>query len=57
MPKKKAKFLKKKDVIVYGGKEHTITSLAWDKPNNRVTILGTGGFAESVSLDSNISIK
>lgn len=57
MPKKRAELLKKNYVIVYGRKEYKITSLAWDKPNNRVTILGTDGFAESVPLDSKIQVK
>lgn len=57
MPKINVKKLKRRDVIIKGGKEYTVTSLAWDKQNNRVTILGTNDFAESVSLNSSIEIK
>lgn len=57
MPKIKVHRLKKKDVIIKGGKEYTVTSLAWDKQNNRLTILGTNGFAESVGMNSTVEIK
>lgn len=57
MPRINVQKLKKKDVVMKGNKECVVTSLAWDIFNNRVTILGTNGLAESVSLDSNITIK
>lgn len=57
MPKKKVRKLKKNDVIIYGENEHKITSLSWDDINKKVTILGTGGFAQSLSEDSEVTIK
>lgn len=57
MPKKSVQFLKRKDVIIYGGKEYEVTSIRWDKVNGRVNVKGTDGFFESIPENSMINIK
>lgn len=46
-----------KHTIVLNGVEHKVTSIKWDKENQRVTILGTNGLAESVRENTKINIK
>lgn len=57
MPKINVNKLKKNDIIVWGDKEYKVTSLSWDNVNERLTILGTNGFAESVRENTKINIK
>jgi len=49
--------LRRKMVVVKNGTRHTVTSIAWDKHNNRITIFGTNGLAESVNLGTYINIE
>ena len=57
MPKIKIEKLRKKMVVVSYGKRHIVTSIAWDKPNNRITIIGTNGLATSVNFGTYINIE
>lgn len=57
MPKKSVQFLKKKDVIIYDGKEYTVTSISWDKRNGRLNVKGTNGFFESIPDNSVVTVK
>jgi len=57
MPKIKVEKLRKKMVIVNKGVKHTVTSIAWDQTNNRITIIGTNGLATSVNFGTYINIE
>ena len=57
MPKKSVQFLRRKDVILYGGKEYTVTSIKWDKQNGRINVKGTDGFFQSIPETSIVNVK
>ncbi len=57
MPKIKIENLRKKMTVVSNGKRHVVTSIAWDKENDRITIIGTNGLATSVNFGTYINIE
>lgn len=57
MPKKSVQFLKRNDIIIYGGKEYRVTSIKWDRVNGRLNVKGTDGFFQSIPENSTINVK